>query len=611
MLKYYQFKPTITIRLLEHTCLSVDSFYPQFFLSLFFSAQAEDLETRGQKAVKDFWTLKQVNFDEEFQTKFKNILERNALPIERPKHCPLDGGEALTKVVAALDSMRALFEDKCLKEEKGHLGALAEQSKNFRLEMNKVLEDRGEGPLLGGLDQNNDSQLTIPATSIDAAALTRTLGNVNRAINRNACDDNVRRTWLGTSADVIQNFSQLGLYTDDIRGVYFAISGMALSGFLTFIDNLFTNKFDFGNPEDRKSFAKLNCSYFNIRNQLLDQGYFQSANQVTINDYQTVKSLVPQAEAAIEKAKKEQQRILSEVDDLNNFKIKEEYNDTARFIKSLTRTFIRIESTATGPDQEKKDQNIRDALWRLVQKKEVQRLFKTIKGNPSYLVPELEHASGEEKDRLMEVEYYVMANTFEGFIDPYTSHQLGDTLKNRDFSAFNEGLRAVMKELKMVEKNIETIRTNAKKINGVNISFKIRGYDEPFDGIQFREKVVSLSENGSIKYMEKDLADLKKIELRLEKIGENPDFSTRDKSSQKAEVNDLMKKIDELIFGKVGHDYIDYIATKANKSRKTFHKKFDSFAKKYFVNHDDILKIDFSKKALTSWINPYSLFPQR
>ena len=73
---------------------------------------------------------------------------------------------------------------------------------------------------------------------------------------------------LSIMSDVIQSVSGLGLLVPNEYGFVAAAGGMAVGSILKLIDTMLKSKYDWKKEEDRNTFIKYNCSFFDIKDQM-------------------------------------------------------------------------------------------------------------------------------------------------------------------------------------------------------------------------------------------------------------------------------------------------------------------------------------------------------
>ena len=73
---------------------------------------------------------------------------------------------------------------------------------------------------------------------------------------------------LSVMSDVIQSVSGLGLLVPNEYGFIAAAGGMAVGSVLKIIDVMLKSKYNWKKEEDRNTFLKYNCAFFDIKDQM-------------------------------------------------------------------------------------------------------------------------------------------------------------------------------------------------------------------------------------------------------------------------------------------------------------------------------------------------------
>ena len=100
------------------------------------------------------------------------------------------------------------------------------------------------------------------------------------AKNGQCRNDLQRRGFLQTLSDTILNVTRLGLLSDDGLDIFFG--GMLISSTLRLLDHLFYHKkYNWNDHEDRYLFTKLNCAFYDIRQELEQSAIFLIGDEGT------------------------------------------------------------------------------------------------------------------------------------------------------------------------------------------------------------------------------------------------------------------------------------------------------------------------------------------
>ncbi|MCR9206535.1 MAG: hypothetical protein NXH75_18270, partial [Halobacteriovoraceae bacterium] len=169
------------------------------------------------------------------------IKKRHGGSFVRPEACPLASknyGDILSKI----ESIRGLFKDpSCLSDET----ALGQTYNDLVATTAGVQEQLSTAGV-------NTTPVNGEETQVSGASINSIFSNLNTLFFQNSCEL-VDKNVLEKGADFAQNFAQMGLLIPNSNGIYITGGGLALSGILRLINNLFTKKFNFENNSERQA----------------------------------------------------------------------------------------------------------------------------------------------------------------------------------------------------------------------------------------------------------------------------------------------------------------------------------------------------------------------
>ena len=227
---------------------------------------------------------------------------------ERPKSCPLES-KGLADILAKSEAIKNIFKSNCLQKDPGKMTEILGSIKDFQDELKKrdIIDKDSQGNAILSVVTGSDSTNSNNSSgAINGAKFSSLFSNITTMIKKNQCNLEDGRV-LEMTADLINDSTQLGLLSGNELGVVIAGGGFIVSSSLRLIDMIIKQKFDFEKNQDRQTFIKLNCSFYNIRHDLEVQGAFDVENNSNRDDLRDAKDLIEKLNAslkAIEQEKK-------------------------------------------------------------------------------------------------------------------------------------------------------------------------------------------------------------------------------------------------------------------------------------------------------------------
>lgn len=481
---------------------------------------------------------------------FTRIRERHGGSFVRPEACPL-ASKNYADIMSKIESIRGLFKDpSCLNDQ-------TELAKTFD---DLVTTGQGVQEELGnaGVDTTGLSEAT--PTQVNGVAINSVFNNLNTLFFQNSCELSDRNI-LEKGADFAQSFSQIGLLIPNGNGLVVAGGGLALSGILRLINNLFTKKFDFENNTERQAFIKLNCAFYDIRRDIEKSGLTEVALPEHHEDLQKLKGLLDTIEA------KRKQNIE------NNKKILEVLEaEKAAFIKQTGGPLESLEkSAAAGLDIVK--QKVADSENGQVPAETVKRqvLMELIKIKDSLLADlkayfdmGLSPAAILDLDLKAELEKLDMNSAQDEFMKLYKMEP----------AQFNSSYRAALLfHFERIQEDIKTLKSGlaAKWEKEAKV-----GEQTVTDYRKALAKKLEEEQKG-LKETENELGP---IETRLKRIvGADTGFTRADDGTEnKTAILSSYDEIANQVYGKWGYEFLKYTTKTADKEAESFNRKFNDFA---------------------------------
>lgn len=489
--------------------------------------------------------------DSEANDLLTRIRQRHGGSFVRPEACPM-ASKNYADIMNKIESIRGLFKDPSCLNDKTELGQtfddLVETGQGVSQELNNA-----------GVSTSGPSDVT--QTQVNGMAINSLFNNLNTLFFQNSCelsDQNI----LEKGADFAQNFSQIGLLIPNGNGLVVAGGGLALSGILRLINNLFTKKFDFENNTERQAFIKLNCAFYDIRRDIEKSGLVEVALPEHHEDLDKLKSLLEEIEA------KRKQNIE------NNKKILEVLEaDKVAFINKTGGPLESLEKSASQGLEIVK-QKVADSENGQVPAETVKRqvLMDLIKINDTlladlqaYFEMGLSPAAILDLDLKVELEKLDMKNSQDEFMKLYKMAP----------AEFNASYRAAL--LFHFERIIEDIK-------GLKSSLGAKWEKEAKVGdvavIDYRKNLAKKLEEQQ-KILSETQKELGPIETRLKRIvGADTGFTrTDDGTENKTAILSSYDEIANQVYGKWGYEFLKYTTKTADKEGESFERKFNDFAR--------------------------------
>lgn len=502
---------------------------------------------------------------QETQGQITRIRERHGGSFVRPESCPL-ASKNYADIVAKIESIRGLFKDpSCLSDQT----ELAQTFDDLVVTGQGIQEELGNA----GVDTSGVGEAT--ATQVNGMAINTVFNNLNTLFFQNSCELSDRNI-LEKGADFAQSFSQIGLLIPNGNGLVVAGGGLALSGILRLINNLFTKKFDFENNTERQAFIKLNCAFYDIRRDIEKSGLVEVTLPEHHEDLQQLKELLKTIEA------KRKQNIE------NNTKVLEVLEkDKQAFIKKTGGPLESLEkSAATGLSIVK--QKVADSKDGQVPAETLKRqvLMELIKIKDdlladlsAYFEMGLSPAAILDLDLKSELEKLDMNRAQQDFLGLY---QMAPEEFNNTYRA------ALLFHFERILTDIKTLKSSlAKKWEKDTLVGDVGVLD-------FKKNLKKKLEE-----TQEGLAKVRKslgpIETRLNRIvGADTGFTRSDDGTEnKTAILSSYDEIANQVYGKWGHEFLKYTTKTADKETENFEKKFNDFA----ANH---LKVEERRYVIPS-----------
>ncbi|MCP4912951.1 MAG: hypothetical protein GY909_07520 [Oligoflexia bacterium] len=484
----------------------------------------------------------------------KSLFADHGGQFKRPDACPM-ASKNYKDILGKVESIKSLFRDTDCLNDSTILDEISTSAQTIQTELNNA-----------GVDTTDVSN-PIANANVNGQNITSVFNNVNNLFFKSKCDL-TDRSMLEKGADLVQNFSQMGMLVPNANGLVISGGGLALASILRMIHNLFDKKFDFENNQDRQNFIKLNCAFYDIRKDIESSGLVDISTEKHQDDFADLKGLIKVIEDKIKANKKSQENILKEIDKAQAEYVKAEQGALASLeknvLKGLEIVKIPVKDTGDIPAETIK----RDTLSELM----------IIKGQiltdlSDYIERGLSKLPIVDKDLMNEL------SKLDGGTEFLKLYKM-------DAKEFNNTFRAsLLFHFDRIKDDIATLKTAAEKkflkeviIDGVNV--------------ETYKKNLAKKQADVEKALKESLKRGDLIKLRLSRIVGNSEAYTRsdDGTENKTAILSNFDEISNQVYGKWGYEFLKYTTKTAKKENSKFKDNFNTFAK-------DHLNIDSEKKA--------------
>ena len=494
------------------------------------------------------------------------LIKKYKVTAERPKACPLESNK-FADLLAKTETIKNIFKSNCLQKDENKMSEVLNSVKDIQDELKKrnIIEKTVDGnTLISAITGNDSSATTTPASTSSTSASNGTassavsalsgikfstlFSNITTMIKKNQCNLDDGRV-LEMTADLIYDSTQLGLLSGNELGLVVAGGGFIVSSALRLIDMIFKQRFDFDKNKDRQTFIKLNCSFYDIRHDLESQGALEVENNSSSEDLRNAKDLIEKMNLSLkrmEQEKTDQKKILESMDQETLVSL---VGDVTVFKKNLVRVKAYLSNgivdSAALPSETQKLMMISSIAQDYDQLVTQLNYYRSLKISSIPMLDDLFLQDLKKFDSLDAVTFGVVLN-----------------INAREF---NDNLRA--KILFHVTRILNDIGAKEEIASAQNQDAK-------------KLKVSDLQKQQEV-YAAK-LADLKKIEDRLNRVVSPKEYSaTDDGSDNMVSMLENYKNISDQIYGEWGEKFLKYSTVKSYEETKNFREKLDRFNTKY------------------------------
>ena len=180
----------------------------------------------------------------------------------RPKSCPLES-KANENIAVALSSLKSALDKECTSKN----GALISTLNNSISEINDTYKDETEAGKRFEGHTKEDALFLARQERVEM--VSKSLSTFSSLAEKAECEYSLRdQGALSIMSDVVQSVSGLGLLVPNEYGFIAAAGGMAVGNILKIIDLMLKSKYNWKKEEDRNTFMKYNCTFFDLKDQM-------------------------------------------------------------------------------------------------------------------------------------------------------------------------------------------------------------------------------------------------------------------------------------------------------------------------------------------------------
>ncbi len=489
--------------------------------------------------------------------KVNAIINKYKITAERPKACPLQS-KKFSDLLAKTEAIKNIFKSNCLQKDESKMAEVLNSVKDIQDELKKrnIIEKTVDGKTIISAITGSDAPTSTDSTTASSGSAVTALNgikfstlfsNITTMIKKNQCNMEDGRV-LEMTADLIYDSTQLGLLSGNQIGLIVAGGGFIVSSALRLIDMIFNQRFDFEKNQDRQTFIKLNCSFYDIRKDLESQGVLEIENNSNRDDLRDTRALIEQMIYSIKDMDKEKIDQKKKLDFMDEATVSSLVGDVAVFKKTLTRIKVYLSNGIVESNDNPSETQKLLMITKLAQDYDLVRTqlndYRLLKVSTVPMLDDLFLMELRKYDSLDESFYQTLNISAKDFNDNYRAKFL--------FHVFR-----ILNDIAIKEELASMQNADAKK-----------------------EKVQDLQKKQEL-YTDR-LQELKKVEDRLVRVISPREYSaTDDGSDNMVSLLENYKNISEQIYGEWGDKFLKYTTQKSYDETKIFNEKIDRFNKKY------------------------------
>lgn len=226
---------------------------------------------------------------------FKDKYKRSDI---RPQQCPLQSNSH-QDILKKLRNVKTLMNGKCHELHQSQIDDLLTGIRSVQEELDKQNTAASQD-----IEVNTSTNQPYSLDGFQIQTVMNSVNGLNNIFLNNYCSEN-RPSFLATTADVISSFAQLGVLAPNANGLIIAGVGTASAAILRAIDNLLKPQFDFEDDNQRETFIKLNCAFYDLRRDIEESGFTGEGSLSEEKDLKEIDELIKSAQQRVKSINKQ------------------------------------------------------------------------------------------------------------------------------------------------------------------------------------------------------------------------------------------------------------------------------------------------------------------
>lgn len=491
--------------------------------------------------------LSSVSLQAEEVNNIDLFIKRFKTNLERPRSCPMES-KNYSDLLASTENIKSIFKSNCLQKDEKKMSEVLGSVKEIQDELKKrnlIVAPAEPANTNGNTSTSAGTSTSSAVSALSGIKFSNLFSNITSMIKKNQCDLSDGRV-LEMTADLVYDSTQLGLLSGSELGLVVAGGGFMISSAMRLIDMIIKQRFNFEKIKDRQTFIKLNCSFYDIRHDLENEGVLDVETNSAKEDLKNAREFIEKTIQDLDQLEKEKSLQRQSMDQLDQQTLKALVGEVLTFKRDLldVRNELKIEAQT-----------------------ETEKL-KII-------------ASVAQKHNSLNLEL-VSYRRLKISTIPMLDDLFAQELKN--FDSLNESLFLGVLNLELKDFN-NNLRS--KMLFHVDRIIKEIEAKELIAARQNQGTKVARSKNIETrqKDLEQKLADLKKIEERLNKVVSEKDYSAIDDGTDNiVSILENYKNISGQIYGVWGEKFLRYTSQKSVDETRVLNDRVLKFSKSYLDN---------------------------
>ena len=211
----------------------------------------------------------------EIKKNINYLRKRNPTSFSRPASCPLQISKHLS-ILTKLESIKILFKNTCFSDFDEEFAAILDGARDLEATLKEA--------------SNNGTNTNVPpAKDIEnSEKVAKIFNGLSDIYSKNKCAVRNDRI-LVTLAEIISDVSRFGALTSGKTGNLVFAGGAGASATLLLLNEVLKKWFKFQDKNYRRSFIKLNCAFYDVRNDMEAKGLFTIKTKDHENQLTTTK----------------------------------------------------------------------------------------------------------------------------------------------------------------------------------------------------------------------------------------------------------------------------------------------------------------------------------